>query len=171
MVTHTCVLWNRFHCSLLSLTSSSHWLQCRRWCWGKLESSAALMHEGVPSGSSITFEKERDRADQGYRCGRWASDCTDSCEGREAFQNRKWLDLPCGRQTQPDISPHGLEHPGSLWAPAEGRGVTAAQQEGEKTKTCCAVSPLAQLKGTLFWDMYRCFSYTGREVLHVSDFN
>lgn len=102
-----------------------------------------LMHEGVPFRAiHHIFEKkrQRERVEEGYRCGRWASDCTDSCEGREAFQSRKWLDLPGGRQTQPDISPHCFEHPGSLRAPTEGQwsdGRPAGGREESKHGWCC----------------------------------
>lgn len=133
--------------SLLWLTSTRYWLPCSIWCFclqaGGLMVQLWCMREFLLKQSITSLKKkkrQRERVEEGYRCGRWASDCTDSCEGREAFQSRKWLDLPGGRQTQPDISPHCFEHPGSLRAPTEGQwsdGRPAGGREESKHGWCC----------------------------------
>ena len=78
--------------------------------------------EGLPSETSITSLKKRKAqgrgweggwwwwwgGEGGYRCGRWASDCTDICEGRRSLRAGNDLTFPVGDWPGPTTTPTAL---------------------------------------------------------------
>lgn len=87
------------------------------------DAASLIWHEGPPSERSITFLKNRQEGalcvcvwgGSLYTCGRWASDCTASCEGRRSVGAGNDLTFPLG-----DNNPRCFEHPGSPRAPTKG---------------------------------------------------
>lgn len=68
-----------------------------------------------------------------YKCGMWASDCTDSCEGRQSFRAGNDLTSPVGDEPTPATAPTALSILGHHKRPQR---AAEQQQTGRGEKIC-----------------------------------
>lgn len=72
---YTFVLWNNIHCSLLSLTPTRYWLQCRRWCsrlrGGGLIVQLWCMREFLQSNPSHVWKLKKKKRQRGRGVQMW----------------------------------------------------------------------------------------------------
>lgn len=71
---HTFVLWNNIHCSLLSITSSSYWLLCQRWC-SRLRGRRTIVQfwcmGEFPQGNPSSLKKKKKDRQSGWGVQMW----------------------------------------------------------------------------------------------------
>lgn len=99
-----------------------------------------LMHEGVPFRAiHHIFEKkkkrQRERVEEGYRCGRWAFlTALTAVRDERPFRAGNDLTSPVGGKPSLTSAPTASSILGHFERPQRGSGVTADQQGGEKNQ-------------------------------------